>query len=283
MNIVVFTFMNLICVEILFYMNQVKKNIIILVVILGTLCSCTNEAVDQIPVPMLKKIIETSVDGSSTITTLNYNGNKIVNIDKVDAFLEFYYTGDLITKTVEITKSSSHKNTLEYSYLEGKLTKITSSENYFINYIHNNDGSISYEKLTKDSENKVLKIHHGVLFFQKGNLIKEDQIIDNAGSEVLIKNVNELKYDNKNNPLSNILGFDKLYNYSHLISLNNATISVFSSTIKQIKDDQIISTINRLDRQYQYNSDGYPTEVVSEKIIFGGSDSKHRKSQLFYN
>jgi hypothetical protein len=283
MNIVVFTFMNLICVEILFYMNQVKKNIIILVVILGTLCSCTNEAVDQIPVPMLKKIIETSVDGSSTITTLNYNGNKIVNIDKVDAFLEFYYTGDLITKTVEITKLSSHKNTLEYSYLEGKLTKITSSENYFINYIHNNDGSISYEKLTKDSENKVLKIHHGVLFFQNGNLIKEDQIIDNAGSEVLIKNVNELKYDNKNNPLSNILGFDKLYNYSHLISLNNATISVFSSTIKQIKDDQIISTINRLDRQYQYNSDGYPTEVVSEKIIFGGSDSKHRKSQLFYN
>ena len=131
MNIVVFAFINLICLEILLYMNQFKKYILILVVVLSTLCSCTNESVDQIPVSMLKKIVETSVDGSSTVTTLNYNGNKIVNIDKTDAFLEFYYTGDLITKTVETTKSSSRKNTLEYSYSEGKLTKITSSENYF--------------------------------------------------------------------------------------------------------------------------------------------------------
>lgn len=283
MNIVVFAFINLICLEILLYMNQFKKYILILVVVLSTLCSCTNESVDQIPVSMLKKIVETSVDGSSTVTTLNYNGNKIVNIDKTDAFLEFYYTGDLITKTVETTKSSSRKNTLEYSYSEGKLTKITSSENYFINYIHNNDGSISYEKLTKDSDNKILKIYHGVLFFQNGNLIKEDQILDNTGSEILIRNVNDLKYDNKKNPLNNILGFDKLYNYSYLISLNNATISVYSTTIKKINDDQIISSINRIDSQYQYNSNGYPTEVISEKIIFGGSDSKHIKSQLFYN
>jgi hypothetical protein len=50
-----------------------------------------------------------------------------------------------------------------------------------------------------------------------------------------------------------------------------------------LDDDQIISSIKRYDSTIQYNSNGYPTEIVSEKIFFGGSDSKHMKSQLFYN
>ena len=94
-------------------MKKIKEIVGILVIVLITLCSCTTETIEQ--APMLKRIVEVSVDGSSNTTTLNYNGNKIATIDKVDAFLEFYYTGDLITKIVEFTKSNSHKNTMEYS------------------------------------------------------------------------------------------------------------------------------------------------------------------------
>ncbi len=267
--------------EALFFMKLIKNTVGILLVVLVTLCSCTNETIEQLP--MLKRIVEVSEDGSSTNTTINYNGNKIVSIDKSDAFLEFYYTGDLITKTVEIKKSNSYKNTLDYIYLDGKLTKITSSENYTINYIHNSDGTISYEKLLKNANNLEIKIYHGILYFYTGNLIKDEQILDNTGNDILSKREISLQYDTKNNPLNNILGFGKLLNYQQLISLNNATVSVESTTVKRINDDQIISSIKRIDIQYQYNSNGYPSEVVSENIVFGGTDAKHLKSQLFYN
>ena len=53
-------------------------------VVLITLFSCTNESVDPVPVQLLKKIVEVSVDGSSSTTLLTYEGFKIVNIDKFD-------------------------------------------------------------------------------------------------------------------------------------------------------------------------------------------------------
>ena len=262
-------------------MKKIKEIVGILVIVLITLCSCTTETIEQ--APMLKRIVEVSVDGSSNTTTLNYNGNKIATIDKVDAFLEFYYTGDLITKIVELTKSNSHKNTLDYSYSAGKLTKITSSDNYVVNYVHNADSSISYEKLTKDANNLEVKIHHGILYFQNGNLSKDEKIFDNAGKGVLVKNTIEIAYDAKKNSLNSILGFNKLLDYSKVISANNAITNIEISSVKNADDDQVTSSIKRYDSQYEYNSNGYPIEIVSEKIIFGGTDSKHLKSQLFYN
>ena len=264
-------------------MKKTKKIVGILVVILITLCSCTNESVDQDKVLLLKKIVEVSVDGSSSTTTLTYNGNKIVNIDKLDKLSKFYYTGDLITKIVELDKTTQHVSTLEYSYLEGQLVKITSSDDYVINYSHNNDSSVSYEKLTKDSNNLDVKIYHGILYFQNENLIKDEKILDDAGNGILEKNSISSEYDLKNNALKNILGFNKLLDYSKIVSSNNEITCVESSSVKSVENDQIISEAKRYDSKYQYNSDGYPTEIVSQNIIFGGTDSKHLKSQLFYN
>jgi hypothetical protein len=262
-------------------MKKIKEIVGILVIVLITLCSCTTETIEQ--APMLKRIVEVSVDGSSNTTTLNYNGNKIATIDKVDAVLAFYYTGDLITKIVEFTKSNSHTNTLDYSYRDGKLNKIISSDNYVVNYVHNSDGSISYEKLTKVTNSLEMKVHHGILYFHNGNLIKDEQIFDNAGKGVLAKNIVEIIYDTKKNSLNNVLGFSKLLGYSKVISSNNAITNIEVSSVKNENDYQVTSSIKRNDSQYEYNSNGYPTEIVSEKIIFGGTDSKHVKSQLFYN
>ncbi len=263
-------------------MNKAKKIVGVLVVVLMTLCSCTTETVEQ--TSFLKKIVEVSVDGTSNTTNLIYDGNKILTIDKVDQLLKFYYTGNFITKVVELDKTTQHTNTLDYSYsVEGQLTKIISSDNYLINYVHNSDGSVSYEKLTKDSTKPEIKNYHGILYFQNGNLVKDDKTQDDAGSGILIKNTINIQYDYKNNALKNILGFTKLLDYSRLVSTNNEVVSTEAYSVKDVDNDQITSSIRRIDSQCQYNSNGYPTEIVSEKILFGGSDSNHLKSQLFYN
>jgi hypothetical protein len=290
---VVFNFLDLICNVIKalikgeydLFIKMKKLNIIIglLSVFLITLSSCTNENVDQAQVQLLKKIVEVSVDGSSSTTLLTYDGNKIANIDKFDKHSEFYYTGDLITKIVESDKTKQHINTLKYLYLNGQLSKITSSDNYVINYIHNNDGSVSYEKVTKDSNNNDVRINHGTLYFQNGNLVKDDKFLDEAGKGILAENSTSYEYDYKNNALSNILGYNKLLDYSKAISLNNVISSSEISSVKHIDEDEVISSIKINKSKHQYDSIGYPIEIVSENLIFGGNDSKHLKSLLFYN
>lgn len=262
-------------------MKKVKEIVGIVIVVLMTLCSCTTDPIDQIP--MLKRIVEVSVDGSSNTTTLVYDENKIVSIDKVDQLLKFYYTDDLITKVEELDKTTQHLNTLNYSYSEDQLTKITSSDNYIINYIHNGDGSVSYEKLTKDSNNLEVRNYHGILYFQNENLVKDEKTLDDAGQGISSKNTVSIQYDTKRNALKNVLGFNKLMDYSKAISSNNDVIYSEVSSVRDIDNDQITSSVKRIDSKYKYNSLGYPTEIVSEKIVFGGSDSNHLKSQLFYN
>jgi hypothetical protein len=264
-------------------MKTTKKLIGLALVFLITLSSCTNENVDQVPVQLLKKIVEVSVDGASNTTLLTYDGNKIVNIDKLENFSEFYYTGDLITKIVASDKTNQHVNTLQYSYSDGQLTKISSSDNYVMNYVHNTDGTISYEKLTKDSNNNDVKIYHGTLYFQSGNLVKDHRFLDDAGTDVLVENIKSFEYDNKNNALYHVLGYSKLLDYSKTISINNSISSSEISSVKHIDDNQVISAINIYKSKYQYDSMGYPAEIVSENTIFEGNDSQHLKSLLFYN
>ena len=263
------------------FMKKAKEIVGIVAVLLMTLCSCTSDPIEQ--VSMLTKVVEVSVDGTSNTTILTYDGNKLVSIDKADQLLKFYYTGSLITKVEELDKTSQHLNTLEYTYSEGQLTTITSSDNYVINYVHNTDGSVSYEKLTKDSNNLEVKNYHGILYFQNENLVRDLRTLDDAGKGILAQNNINLEYDYKKNALKNILGFDKLLNFSKAISSNNETVGTHASSIEYLDDDQVVSSIKRIDSKYQYNSNGYPTEIVSQNIVFGGSNSNHLKSQLFYN
>jgi hypothetical protein len=264
-------------------MKKTNIHLGLIIIVLITLFSCTNESVDPVPVQLLKKIVEVSVDGSSSTTLLTYDGFKIVSIDELEKLSQFYYTGDLITKIVESDKTDQHQNTLEYSYTNGRLVKIMSSDNYILNYSHNADGSVSYEKWTKDSNNDDIKIFHGTLYFQSGNLVKDHRFLDDAGKDVLAENIVSFEYDNKNNALYQIQGFNKLLDYPKRISLNNETNCSKISSVKHIVDNQVISSINTYNSKHQYDSLGYPVEIVSENTIFGLNDSNHLKSLLFYN
>lgn len=264
-------------------MKNLKKQTGLALVFLITLCSCSNENVDLVQLQLLRKVVEVSVDGTSSTTILSYNGNKIVSIDEFSKLSEFFYTGDLITKIVILDKTNQQSNTMQYFYADGQLIKITSSENYAINYVHGKEGSVAYEKLIKDAQNNDVKVYHGKLHFQNGNLVKDERTLDDAGSGVLSKKSINLDYDYKKNALSNILGFNKLLNYSKTISTNNSINKTEVSEIKHLNTDQVISAINVYKSKCEYDSMDYPVEIVSENLIFGGNDSNHLKSLLFYN
>lgn len=259
-----------------------SKIVLLVSILLITLSSCTSEKANESQVLLLKKIVEVTVDGTSKATFITYEGNKIVSIDKVDEFSKFYYTGDLITKITVLNKSTQNQNTLEYLYSENKLIKIISSDNYTLNYIHNTDGTVAYEKLTRDSNANEVRINHGTLYFQNGNLSKDEKVVDNVGTGVLAINKMEVSYDYKNNALLNILGFSKLLDYSKTISSNNDISSLETTSVRYLNEDQAISAIQMKTNKYQYNSDDYPTEIVSENEMFGGHNANHLKSQLFY-
>jgi len=265
------------------FMIKANKIIGIVAIILVTLCSCTNENVETVPDQLLKKIVEVSIDGTTSTTTLVYDGNKIRNIDRIEMFSEFYYTGDIITKVIETDKKSQHINTLDFLYTNAKLTKIKSTDNYVLNYIYNKDETVSYEKLIKDVQNNDIRVYHGTLFFLNENIIKDEKILDDAGTGILSKKTINTIYDDKKNALSLILGFNKLLNNFGTPSMNNSIIRTEDSFIKQLDNNETVSAIKRYDCKNKYNSNGYPTEIESETLIFGGSDTKHLKSQLFYN
>lgn len=172
---------------------------------------------------------------------------------------------------------------MDYNYIDGQLNKITSSDNYTINFKQNKDGSISYEKWTKEANNLAVKEHYGTLYFENNNLVKDEKVIEDSKKGFVTTKTLASVFDNRNNALRHILGFDKLLDFAKTASSNNCIIHSESYLEKKVDNDQIISSIKRLDSKIQYNASGYPTEIISEKIVFGGSDSKHLKSQLFYN
>ncbi len=107
--------------------------------------------------------------------------------------------------------------------------------------------------------------------------------MDDTGKNVLAENIVSFEYDYKNNALNNVLGFNKLLDYSKTISLNNNQKSTKISAIKYLDEDQVTSSIKIIASKYKYDFAGYPTEIVSESPIFGTNDSSHLKSLLFYD
>lgn len=254
----------------------------IVFVFISLLCSCTNDLDDRIQ--LLKQIVEVNVDGTSSTTVLTYNANKISSIDNTVKHSDFIYTGNLITKIEETNKVNNHINTLQYTYANNNLVKVTSSDNYVMNYTHNADGTISYEKLTKDSNNNDVRVNHGILYFQSANLIKDEMFLDDAGAQILSKKTINLEYDFKNNALQNILGFNKLLNYNTSISVNNSILSIEEFEVRNLDTNQIISSISQYKSEYKYNSGNYPIEIVTEKLFLGnGASLTHFKTTLYYD
>lgn len=257
------------------------KNKIVLLWVLSvfvlTLYSCSTDNDDS--VKLLKKVVETSENGTSETTVYTYNGTEIVSIDGVQKRTDFTYTDGLITKTVILNKTNQLSETIEYSYLVGKLVEVESLGNYRINYIHNTDKTVSYERF-RISGNQQVKEFHGTLYFENENLIKNERILDTMPVGITSSESITFDYDAKNNPLYNVLGYKNLLDHMETISSNNSLINTVIATTTN--GDQVLSVANFYKSSFKYDSENYPTERVSETAILANGNTGYLKTQYFY-
>ena len=277
-------------------MNNLSKNLrhtlvskttqlfFIAIVLFFTLSSCSSDsaAASDATTKLLGKMVDVATNGSSTTTSFTYNANKIVSIDGPSKHMSFNYNNDLITKIVTLDDATQSQTVVTYAYADGNLVKITSSENYVMNYTHNADGTISYEKLTLDNNNNEVLVYKGTLYFQNGNLAKDERTLAITATEVS-KAIVTYQYDAKSNPLHNVIGFSKLLDNSSAVSVNNVTRTQEESRKEYISSGQITSSMVLFVSANQYDADGYPTVITSEKAFIGESTANHKKTEFYYN
>jgi len=263
-------------------MRSAVKLLCIVAIVSLTLASCSTDS-NSNQSKLLKRLVEVSNDGSSTESLFTYDGNKIISSNSEAKTTEFTYANNLITKIVEVDNATLVQNKLDYTYNNNQLVKVVSSTNYEMHFVHNANGTVAYEKTTKDSANNEVMLFHGVLYFENGNLIKDERTFDDTAVTVKSTQKVTYQYDSKSNPLANILGFDKLLDQFAALSANNIAAMYKESTINYLDTDQVISESNVYESALKYDSDNYPSEIVSEKPVFGTENSNHLKSQFFYN
>jgi hypothetical protein len=222
----------------------------VLLLILSS-CSKNDTSTTQDPI-LLKKMIQTdSKTGTSSTIDITYTGNKKVTEIGTgsNAYKNVYtYTGDLITKIENNnTTTNSVTKTTDYSYTNGVLsTSINSTpagtSKSKILYIHNSDGTISFQKSTINlATNVEIFGETGKYTYANSNLIKSELININTITK-------SYEYDNKNNTSKNILGISLLLELEVLASSNNWT-----------KSTDVYGTVTPV---YTYNSSNYPTQQV---------------------
>jgi hypothetical protein len=215
-----------------------------------TSCSNDDDSNDASTANLLKEVtyIEGSYTSSSKIT---YDGNKVVQIVSGADKTVYTYTGNLITKEEEFAGGNNIDSKVEYSYENNKLktavsTEISGSETYKSKnvYTYNSDGTVNYKRYNVNVTTGAETLSSsGKYTYLNGNVVKNE---DAAGYS------STYEYDTKNNPTKNILGFDKLLDEE--FSVNNIVkrTSAYNGT------NPTTST-----NEYDYNTDGYPTEQRS--------------------
>ncbi|MBA0884596.1 hypothetical protein [Flavobacterium undicola] len=234
------------------------------------LASCSNDKDDK--GKNFIKIIESTENGISENSVFSYHENQIISADNSKEKIDYTYDNGLITKIIKYNKQTQLSVTLVYIYLQGKLIKVTSSQNYVIYYTHNTDGTVLYEKYKIDSQNQEHKAYHGTLFFKNENLVKDERVFDNKDENVSSSSRTSFEYDTYNNPYFSILGYDKLLDLSVSISKNNVVLTVVESTL--MVNDETITSANIYKATFKYDADDYPTEQVSEASIGNPNYSK---------
>jgi hypothetical protein len=244
--------------------------------------SCSSDLDDTSKEKLLKKVVEVHQNESTSDIDFTYDGNKIVTIESESTNKTFTYTGNLITKIIEVNNTTQAQTTFDYSYTNNLLTKVISSDNYTLNYTHQSNGTVSYQKTTTDVNNAIILLEHGTLYFQNQNLTKFEKTLDNTGVNILTKETLEFVYDKKVNPLKNITGFTKLLNYTSLFSTNNSTSRFDIYSTNNLETETYISSLVPTYKAYNYDKDGYPKELISDESLFENENPNHLKSLYFY-
>ncbi|WP_163410569.1 hypothetical protein [Flavobacterium ajazii] len=245
-----------------------KKIICFFSVLVLVLASCSSDdnssSEDNLILPKTISSTNPEFPQDNKVSTITYDGNKIMSIASLGSKTVFTYDGNRIIKQevfdVDLSGNQIKKTSISYTYENGKLkTRILRKgfENaypegqyiYKSVYTHISDTFISYIYYTVNANtNAERKSSEGNLTYKDGNLIKEQEIED---SSIYTR---EYEYDTKKNPLKNILGFNLLLNET-IFSINNISKTIRTET-------EYPNPVVYL-KSYIYDDNGYPTKRTS--------------------
>lgn len=226
-----------------------SKNIIVAFLLISTLVSCNSDnesGIEPQPVTtvLVKNIKHTYTPNDIEISTLKYDGNKIISRSTDGGFIATYtYTGNVITK-IEERVNDKFQRSYDYIYLNGKVAKEIQKDNLETDsrtYTYNANGTVSYVRTRTGGESTT-----GLLTFENGNLVKNEEFY---GGQYPSTSTYIFGYDTKNNPFKNLLGFNLLFDTNEdMYSKNNMTQDGSGGS----------GTIDT--RTFKYDEKGYPTE-----------------------
>ena len=185
-----------------------SKNIIVAFLLISTLVSCNSDnesGIEPQPVTtvLVKNIKHTYTPNDIEISTLKYDGNKIISRSTDGGFIATYtYTGNVITK-IEERVNDKFQRSYDYIYLNGKVAKEIQKDNWETDsrtYTYNANGTVSYARTRTGGESTT-----GLLTFENGNLVKYEEFY---GGQFPSTSTYIFGYDTKNNPFKNVLGFN---------------------------------------------------------------------------
>jgi hypothetical protein len=221
-------------------------------VLISSCSSDDSSSSDSSGIVLLKKTIRTDSDGLKITTNFTYDGNKLVSIvdNSGDGNTYYTYTNDLIIKEVYKLPDGTVEqiNTYEYDTNKRLVVFVRSEPIDELGtkhvYIYNADGTISIKDYIGDDKSQTVFNGEGKITFTNGEItsITTDYSPDKAYT-----------YDDKNNPMKNVIGLDK-------IAFEDSDASGIFHNIVSEKDTESNEVVGTY--VFTYNSDNYPVKSI---------------------
>ncbi|MFN8275777.1 MAG: hypothetical protein U0X58_12975 [Flavobacteriaceae bacterium] len=247
-----------------------KKLTVLFIMALGIFASCVpypEENPDPIPpasTMFLKKIIETDLAGTTYQEDYTYSGSKIVSSLNSDGESTVFTYNDLdqIIKTEVFTGATptlKETNNYVYDISENlislvKINATTLTGTKWV-YVHNANGTISYQKFTGNDVDQTELVATGELSATK----VVETITDPVTTEVTI-NTSTFTYDSRNSPFMNVTGFDKIYFAESELPLNFKNNVI--SEVYQVNDEASTLEYNN---EYTYTNNHFPNKMSTKQ------------------
>jgi hypothetical protein len=237
-----------------------KKIALILIVFFIVSCSNNNNE----PMPVLLKHIRVSGFVGVFNYDFEYYGNRLHKITCSDGTRqEYFYSDDVIAEI----KDFNAVNVLTQNYVfqynsDNKLGSYTTTSyesnvvsvyKQTFNYLSN--GTI----LVNSSTGNVLDSNSKLIYFN-GSEISKSEYLDTTGT---VQGIEEYTSDNKNNPMKNVLGFDKIAfvsNFQFSNGLKHNTLSTVSHSLIDPSNDITFTFLA------DYNELGYPKAIYPDIV-----------------
>lgn len=289
-----------------------KKASPIFVLLLLVMFSCSSDSTDSSDSQtddtssvLLKKRIKTT-NGTSITENFTYDGNKLVSIETSTGLLKrFIYTNNLITKVVYTSVGgpleTNSSEIFEYNAINQLIKKSvniyqpasSSWLTYYIEFVHQNDNTISY-----------IKHQDGNIVPNSGKISLTSNQMANVSDEYYVGNTGYVghggavvscyggtktkstvyEYDDKLNPIKNILGFKEILFAGVLDFVGSVdhNVKLKHTFTTSIVDNNSVSPCNSSDfitTTRQYDTLGFPTS--SYQTISSNSVSIYEETYFY--